>query len=168
MIEKIDITAALAATGSPAHPSHRHAVPSAPWPWVDLEDGMSTKFIGELVFAHYFSDVDHDHLNNAAPIPHDFSCNDCWAGYPQSLFPNWTYKQVVKSKIQKAITSYDKVVPCTLHRVDVDSSGIFRDVGPIRTMFGKESEVWQELIQEKVKTVFPYFHLLTQLSFYGL
>ena len=54
------VTAALAATGSPAnaelislhsrkdtkddnrvpHPSHRHAAPSAPWPWVDLEDGM--------------------------------------------------------------------------------------------------------------------------------
>jgi hypothetical protein len=21
------------------HPSHRHASPSAPWPWVDIEDG---------------------------------------------------------------------------------------------------------------------------------
>jgi len=21
------------------HPSHRHAAPSAPWPWIDLEDG---------------------------------------------------------------------------------------------------------------------------------
>ena len=21
------------------HPSHRHAAPSAPWPWIDLDDG---------------------------------------------------------------------------------------------------------------------------------
>ena len=21
------------------HPSHRHAAPSAPWPWVDMDDG---------------------------------------------------------------------------------------------------------------------------------
>ena len=25
--------------GKIPHPSHRHAAPSAPWPWVDLEDG---------------------------------------------------------------------------------------------------------------------------------
>jgi len=58
----LNITAALTAAASPAnaelislrskkeprddnsvpHPSHRHAAPSAPWPWVDLEDGMCT------------------------------------------------------------------------------------------------------------------------------
>ena len=26
------------------HPSHRHASPSAPWPWVDLEDGDSSSY----------------------------------------------------------------------------------------------------------------------------
>jgi hypothetical protein len=25
-------------------PSHRHASPSAPWPWVDLDDGKSSQF----------------------------------------------------------------------------------------------------------------------------
>jgi len=65
-MELLAVTSALAAAGSPAsadavsvrsapsmrsirktpqddprrvpHPSHRHAAPSAPWPWVDLED----------------------------------------------------------------------------------------------------------------------------------
>jgi len=118
------------------------------------------------VFAHYFSDVDHEQLNNSKPpipafCPHDDSCNNCWVGYPQSRFPNWTYKQVVKSKIQDAITVYDKDKPCTLLRVDVDSNGLFTETKAIKAVFGKESEVWQELIHEEVKT-FPrwlYFSL---------
>jgi hypothetical protein len=56
----LEVTGALTAFGSPANaeiisiqskntkddkrvpvPSHRHASPSAPWPWVDLDDGKS-------------------------------------------------------------------------------------------------------------------------------
>jgi len=112
-------------------------------------------FIRELVFAHYSSDVDHEQLNNSEPpipafCPHDDSCNNCWVGYPQSRFPNWTYKQIVKSKIRDAITSYDKDKPCTLHCIDVDSNGLFMGAKPIKAVFGKESKVWRELINEEV------------------
>lgn len=151
------MTAALTASASPAnaeaislrskrepkndsrvpHPSHRHAAPSAPWPWVDLED-----------------EVDRTQLENSAPpIPafcsHDASCNNCWDKYPQSRFPNWTYKQVVKSKIQRAITSYDTSQPCILHRVDIDSNGLFTNVEPITAEVGNENEVWQQLVHEQ-------------------
>ena len=60
----LDVAGALTAFGSPVNaerisiqlrrdtkddkrvpvPSHRHASPSAPWPWVDLDDGKSWQF----------------------------------------------------------------------------------------------------------------------------
>lgn len=175
-----DITAALAATASPAnaevislmskkepkedsnrvpHPSHRHAAPSAPWPWVDLEDGMWTISFEGLLLTNNGPDVDREQLENPAPpIPafcaHDAKCNNCWTGYPQSRFPNWTYKQVVKSKIHKAINSYNNEQPCILHRVDIDSNGFFTNVEPIVAHYGKDNEVWHRLIHEKVKDSF--------------
>jgi hypothetical protein len=118
---------------------------------------VCAKFLEELVVsAHHTSDVDPEQLENPAPpIPgfcsHDESCNKCWTGYPQSRFPNWTYRQVVKSKIHKAITSYDQNQPCTLHVVDVDSKGFFTNVDPIIAASGNEGEVWRRLIDEQVK-----------------
>lgn len=103
-------------------------------------------------------EVDRTQLENSAPpIPafcaHGASCNNCWDKYPQSRFPNWTYKQVVKSKIQRAITSYDTSQPCILHRVDIDSNGLFTNVEPITAEVGNENEVWQQLVHEQVKTL---------------
>ncbi|KAH6910723.1 hypothetical protein BKA70DRAFT_1271341 [Coprinopsis sp. MPI-PUGE-AT-0042] len=95
-------------------PSHRHAAPSAPWPWVDIQDG-----------------VDKEQLaSEKPPIPqqclHDNSCNSCWKGYPQSLFPNWTKAQVVKSRIYEAIHNKDEK-PCKIYYVDVSTEGRFTD-----------------------------------------
>ena len=177
----LNVGAALAAAASPANaevislrskkepkenpnrvplPSHRHAAPSAPWPWVDLEDGMWQDYCStqHCCLLHSGLDVDREQLENPAPpIPafcrHDDSCNNCWTGYPQSRFPNWTYGQVLKSKIHRAITSYDKSKPCQLLRVDVDSNGFFTKVEPVVAMFGKENEVWKELINEEVNMI---------------
>ena len=41
------------------HPSHRHASPSAPWPWVDLEDGEC--------FRGMFDDIFSDSLFGGRP-----------------------------------------------------------------------------------------------------
>jgi hypothetical protein len=54
-------------------PSHRHATPSGPWPWMDV-------------------DAEESHLPpQATPCPHP-NCGFClqWSLYPQSHFPNWT------------------------------------------------------------------------------
>ena len=104
------------------------------------------------------TEVDLEQLYTPAPpiparCPHDSSCNNCWRGYPQSRFPNWTYSQVVKSKIQKALTEYNRDEPCFLYRVDVNSQGIFSDVDTIVAEFGKEEEVWQTLIHSQVRSV---------------
>jgi hypothetical protein len=101
------------------------------------------------------TEVDRDQLENPAPpIParclHDSSCDNCWEGYPQSRFPNWTYRQVVKSKIQKALTEYNTDEPCILYRVDVNSKGFFSDVDAIVAEHGREEEVWQSLIRSQV------------------
>ncbi|KAF8809596.1 hypothetical protein BYT27DRAFT_7135830 [Phlegmacium glaucopus] len=120
------------------HPSHRHAAPSAPWPWVDLDD-----------------DVDSKQLESVAPpIPElcDHSpgrCNRCWTGYPQSRFPNWTERQVIKAKIYDAVHNYPKTKPCTCYRVDVDESGFFTNVKEITAEYGDEDMTWDQMIHEQ-------------------
>ncbi|KAF9530553.1 hypothetical protein CPB83DRAFT_850531 [Crepidotus variabilis] len=118
-------------------PMHRHAAPSAPWPWVDLDD-----------------DVDRQQLDNPdAPIPplcdHGSNCNRCWTGYPQSRFPNWTYRQVVKSKIHRALTEYNTSKDCTCYRVDVDTNGRFTNAGNVVAEHDKDDEFWESLVHEK-------------------
>jgi hypothetical protein len=81
-------------------PSHRHATPSGPWPWMDLES-EETNF-----------------PPNISPCIHE-NCEICprWLGYPQSHFPNWTPDQVVRCKIASAIT--DRQHSCKIYHVDV-------------------------------------------------
>ncbi|KAF9460682.1 hypothetical protein BDZ94DRAFT_1265618 [Collybia nuda] len=90
-------------------PSHRHAAPSAPWPWVDIQDK-----------------VDQTQLDSPLPPippPCDHkSCNECWNRYPPSRFPNWTESQVRRSKIADAIK---KKTDSIIYHVDVDSNGLF-------------------------------------------
>jgi hypothetical protein len=74
----------------------------------------------------------------------------CWTGYPQSRFPNWTHRQVVKSRIYAALTEYSKDAPCTLYRVDIDKDGFFTNPGPHVIEHGKEKEAWDQLISEEV------------------
>jgi len=78
------------------HPSHRHATPSGPWPWldVDLESSEETNESAEASLV-----------------------------YPQSHFPNWTPLQVRKSGIKEAS---EKESTCDVYIVDVLKSGKFR------------------------------------------
>ncbi|PPQ92528.1 LOW QUALITY PROTEIN: hypothetical protein CVT25_010361 [Psilocybe cyanescens] len=121
--------------GRVPHPSHRHASPSAPWPWVDLGD-----------------EVDPEQLEcPLPPIPelcNHINCGGCWRGYPQSRFPNWTARQVIKSKIMGAIKDYSKDSPCVCHQVDVDADGFFTNPGQIVAKHGEEDAIWNRLINE--------------------
>jgi len=84
------------------------------------------------------------------PLCDHMTCDGCWKGYPQSRFPNWTHRQVVKSKIHKAITEYSHEQPCVHHRVDVDMNGFFTNAGPIEAHHGNERVTWERLISETV------------------
>ncbi|KDR77305.1 hypothetical protein GALMADRAFT_440828 [Galerina marginata CBS 339.88] len=122
-----------------APPSHRHAAPSAPWPWVDIEDAV-------------------DPAQLASPLPpvpepcDHISCGGCWKGYPQSLYPNWTPGQVEKSKIKKAIEEYRHDISCVIHRVDVDRNGLFDVPNPSQIVSNDKNlaDTWEAIINSNV------------------
>jgi len=80
------------------HPSHRHAAPSGPWPWLDLD------------------------LESSEDPNESEGLNETLLVYPQSHFKNWTPLQVRKSGIQEAI---EKDCICDVYTVDILSSGEF-------------------------------------------
>src|SRR5882724_1621533 len=86
-------------------PSHRHAAPSGPWPWHDLDPDLDASPDPDPEFSC-------PHTNNG-------ECHDCWAKYPQSLFPNWTPGQVKRSAIAEICANTRSEGPCLLHHVDV-------------------------------------------------
>jgi len=148
--------------GGIPHPSHRHASPSAPWPWVDFEDGelMLSCYIQWYFFRILFSEVDREQLEcSLPPIPplcnHESCASEgkagCWTGYPQSQFPNWTHRQVVKSRIHAALKEYLRT--CTLYRIDVDKDGFFTDPGPLVSKPGDERRTWDQFIGEEVSVI---------------
>lgn len=114
-----------------APPPHRHAAPSAPWPWIDIGDDLSHMAI----------------TSDAPPIPplcpHE-NC-DCWKGYPASRFPNWTDPQVKKSKIWEA---REKQRDCTIYLCDVNDKGIFKNVGRMQAVEGDDEAVWQNILKD--------------------
>lgn len=87
------------------------------------------------------------------PIPvlcNHRSCGGCYVGYPQSRFPDWTQRQVKKSRIYEAIHNYDRDKTCILHRVDVDNNGFFTNPGEITARPGHDVHIWEALIYEEV------------------
>ncbi|KAK0460693.1 uncharacterized protein EV420DRAFT_1533668 [Desarmillaria tabescens] len=116
-------------------PSHRHSGPSAPWPWINLNDEVDGEQLG----------------SEAPPIPElcdHVDCNGCWKNYPQSRFPNWTPSQVRRSRILYAIKDYDRDIPCTIHHVDVDDRGYFMDSGKHEATEETKDSFWGVLIRQ--------------------
>ncbi|KAF8639226.1 hypothetical protein AX17_001711 [Amanita inopinata Kibby_2008] len=111
--ESYDMTVKPTKTNRVPPPPYRHAAPSAPWPWIDIGDGVDKELLKK----------------EAPPVPADCdhkSCDgDCWGLYPQSRFPNWTENQVRKSKIFDAIWDYDSKKKCKIYQLDVDKCGLF-------------------------------------------
>jgi len=96
--------------------AYRHASPSGPWPWRDLDYDLSE------------SRQNSPEANRGAfPCPHskkECAGYPCWTLYPQSLFPNWTPGQIKKSGIVEAAS---KSQVCTLYVVDVNQDGHFSE-----------------------------------------
>ncbi|KAF8516402.1 hypothetical protein JB92DRAFT_2267729 [Gautieria morchelliformis] len=93
-------------------PSHRHAAPSGPWPWQDLDDSIpaaAESTDGSSI---------QSHRESGAP-PH-------WGNYPECLFPNWKPDQVEKSKMKTSPPVSGKSV---IYHVDVGADGDFFDQG---------------------------------------
>jgi hypothetical protein len=91
-------------------PSHRHAAPSGPWPWQDLDDS-----IPEAEPADGSSTQSH----RESGAPH-------WSNYPECLFPNWKADQVERSKMKTSLPASGKTL---VYHVDVAADGEFSDQG---------------------------------------
>ncbi|KAF8991947.1 hypothetical protein BDQ17DRAFT_1370148 [Cyathus striatus] len=79
------------------NPSHRHAAPSAPWPWMDIDDAVDqTQLITEL-----------------PPIPEDCDHNACGGR--------------TEEQDLDAIYKYNTAKDCIIHHVDVNSKGLFEN-----------------------------------------
>ncbi|PPQ75033.1 hypothetical protein CVT26_011931 [Gymnopilus dilepis] len=122
-----------------APPPHRHAAPSAPWPWVDIDDKIDAAQLSSM------------HPPIPEPCNHE-SCDRCWKGYPRSLYPNWTPTQVLKSKIAHAIDKhrYDGL-PCVIYQVDVDNCGFFKMPHPDRIISNYYclDDTWRDILHSK-------------------
>ncbi|KAK0457484.1 uncharacterized protein EV420DRAFT_1688707 [Desarmillaria tabescens] len=120
----------------PTSGNRRHSGPSAPWPWVNTED-----------------EVDNEQLRSEAhPIPELCShvdCNDCWKGYPQSRFPNWTPFQVRRSQILHAIDKVNQDIPYVIYHIDVDNRGYFMDSGKYEVTEQTKGDFWKLLIHHQ-------------------
>ena len=91
-------------------PSHRHAAPSGPWPWQDLDDIVPTSKSSKDSprQAHYGSDSSE------------------WADYPECQFPNWKADQVARSQMKTILARSEESV---IYHVDVATDGDFSDLG---------------------------------------
>jgi len=78
------------------------------------------------------------------PCPHTSCGDDCWRGYPQSRFPNWTPSQVSRSKIKEAL---ELKGPCNIYRVNIDSKGHFLNGGEEKISENDQPAFWGRLIK---------------------
>lgn len=114
-------------------PSHRHAAPSAPWPWINIHDEVDAVQLASR-------------LPPVPPLCDHTSCDSCWTGYPQSRFPNWTKDQVSRSKISDAIVNYRRNAPCIIYRADVRDDGFFENVESMTAYANGTKETWDQVI----------------------
>ncbi|KAG2140510.1 uncharacterized protein EDB93DRAFT_1330099 [Suillus bovinus] len=89
-------------------PIYRHAAPSGPWPWMDLES---------------------DAILEPEPVsPAGQSARQLkWRGYPQNLFGNWIADRVARCKMVENC-SKDPREKCRIYYVDVLETGLFKSV----------------------------------------
>ncbi|KAF8991944.1 hypothetical protein BDQ17DRAFT_1432743 [Cyathus striatus] len=119
----------------PTH-SHRHAAPSAPWPWVDIDDGVDPMQL----------------QTELQPVPvycdHGTCGGFCWKEYPRSQFPNWTDKQVKKSKIWDAMYYYN-IKNCVIYHVDVNDKGLFTNADSLTTFNDDMEGTWRMFMEPR-------------------
>ncbi|KAJ3573123.1 hypothetical protein NP233_g2634 [Leucocoprinus birnbaumii] len=105
--------------------SHRHAAPSGPWPWSDLDEEtpFDARFSGES-------------LNTRDP--------NSWTGYPTSLFRNWSPSRLVRSGIARLLSERDGTAfpKCDIYYVDVNSEGRFSKPSKYEVSSQNTKEFW--------------------------
>ncbi|OAX35883.1 hypothetical protein K503DRAFT_339760 [Rhizopogon vinicolor AM-OR11-026] len=94
-------------------PIYRHAAPSGPWPWMDLESDTTLE---------------------PEPLSPQIQSTEYWKwrGYPQSLFGNWVADRVARCGMVENC-SREPREQCRIYYVDVLTSGKFKpakDTGP--------------------------------------
>ena len=90
---------------------YRHAAPSAPWPWMDINTDAS----------------------EVRPLPPDGSE---WGQYPQSLFGNWTSDQVNRCKMLTDCSDSDM---STTYKIRVCDDGSFDQQVETRTVLTSDT-----------------------------
>ncbi|KDQ32995.1 hypothetical protein PLEOSDRAFT_1060689 [Pleurotus ostreatus PC15] len=118
-------------------PSHRHAAPSGPWPWMDL----GTPILPDQL------------KSERPPVPPPCDHIDCegrcWMYYPASRFPNWMENQVRRAKIADAIRSYDRSKACVLYVVDTDTHGLFHSRDEVTVTEEEKEDFWNVWLRSK-------------------
>lgn len=117
--------------------SYRHAAPSGPWPWVDLE-----------------SDIKPPETEPASPQRQSTEGNNChWRGYPQCLFGNWIKERVKRCKMVENCST-DASEQCRIYYVDVLKNGKFKPASndnlPLDVDERNLAHLWDKL-QTKVR-----------------
>jgi hypothetical protein len=103
-------------------PSHRHAIPSGPWPWIDIN----------------------------TPIPVYRNCKvEGWQGYPQALYHNWLPDQVDRAQIGCARDA-PWIEPCTIYPMIVIANGEFIKNNPEVYYPDEKDKFWARLHNEVV------------------
>jgi len=101
-------------------PSHRHAIPSGPWPWID---------------------IDHP-----VPLERQNTTVESWPGYPQALYQNWMPGQIKSSHIQQVIDGPWK--KCTIYSMGVNADGKFMGHDPQAYTPRNQLRLWEYLQSE--------------------
>jgi hypothetical protein len=105
--------------------SHRHAAPSGPWPWADIDEDnpFDARFSG-------------DSIKSSDP--------NAWIGYPTSLFRNWSPSRLVRSGIARLVKERDgsEYPPCTIYYVDVNTEGRFAKPSEYEVTLQNAKEFW--------------------------
>ncbi|KAJ7049156.1 hypothetical protein C8F01DRAFT_1003018 [Mycena amicta] len=107
-------------------PSHRHAAPSGPWPFLDLD-----------------SEIDPNQLERPRQALSTQPITD-WTKYPQILFSNWTFAQQAKSGISKVVNRSPRE-PCSIYYVNVGTDGRFSPSDNFAITEENKHEYWERL-----------------------
>ncbi|KAE9402242.1 hypothetical protein BT96DRAFT_918423 [Gymnopus androsaceus JB14] len=102
-------------------PKHRHATPSGPWPFLDLDEKIDPESLSSPPPQPNFDQEPEIGINHAGSDSRSY-----WSHYPESQFANWTQWQQNKSGIAKLV---NRRVPladhCRIFKIHIDSNGIF-------------------------------------------
>ena len=123
-------------------PSHRHAAPSGPWPWRDLDSDLNATSEPEPKQGCHHTTRE---------------CDGCWAQYPQSLFPNWTPSQVRRSAIADICAKTRSEGPCLIHYADVYHNRKSFSADKTRSISEENKEEFWEVLRDSVRHPWSQF-----------